>query len=126
MNKNDTLAAYRDFTKWCRDNPHLGLDSRLHSHSGPIGYGGYISHEKTAVAFAAWRAAIEADRARAAEAEHEQLAAPQPAPDASALVEALEEIERWVSRWCADDHPVATFARKALAAHRKQGGSHDQ
>lgn len=43
-------------------------------------------------------------------------------PDVTALVEALEEIERWVSRWCADDHPVATFARKALAAHRKQGG----
>lgn len=62
MNKNDTLAAYSDFTKWCRDNPHLDLDSRPHSHGGPIGDGGYISNEKTRVAFAAWRAAIEADR----------------------------------------------------------------
>lgn len=44
------------------------------------------------------------------------------ATDVAGLVEALEEIEQWVSRWCADDHPVVKFARKALAAHRKQGG----
>lgn len=38
------------------------------------------------------------------------------------LVEALEEIEQWVGRWCADNHPVVRFARKALDAHRKRGG----
>jgi len=77
MNKKDTIAAYSDFTKWCRDNPHLDLDSRLHSHSGPIGYGGYISHEKTAVAFAAWRAALEAARGdyEALQAERDALQA---------------------------------------------------
>lgn len=37
-------------------------------------------------------------------------------PDVSALVEALEAIATWVS------HPVATIARKALAAHRQLEG----
>lgn len=62
MNKEEMIAIYKRFKKWCEDNPHLDLDPRLHSHNGPIGYGGYISHEKTAVAFAAWRAALEAAR----------------------------------------------------------------
>ena len=62
MNKNDTLAAYSDFKKWCKDNPHLDLDPRPHTHGGAIGDGGYISDEKTRIAFAAWRAAIKADR----------------------------------------------------------------
>lgn len=56
------ITAYSDFTKWCRDNPHLNLDSRLHAHGGAIGDGGYISDEKTRIAFSAWRAAIKADR----------------------------------------------------------------
>lgn len=47
---------------------------------------------------------------------------PQPAPDVAELVDALEEIVQWVGRWAAADHPVATVARKALAAYRQQGG----
>ena len=65
--KDDTLAAYSDFKKWCKDNPHLNLDSRPHTHGGAIGDGGYISDEKTRIAFAAWRAAIKADRQRRSE-----------------------------------------------------------
>lgn len=65
--KDETLSAYSDFTKWCRDNPHLNLDSRPHMHGGAIGDGGYISDEKTRIAFAAWRAAIKADRQRRGE-----------------------------------------------------------
>ena len=65
MNKEDMVAMYKRFKKWCEDNPCLDLDPRLHTHSGPIGDGGYISHQKTRVAFAAWRAAIEAERADA-------------------------------------------------------------
>jgi hypothetical protein len=61
MRKEDMVAMYKRFKKWCEDNPYLDLDPRLHSHSGPIGEGGYISHEKTAVAFAAWRAALQAE-----------------------------------------------------------------
>lgn len=54
----DNLALeYRLFTDWCRANPSFDLDSRLHTHSGPIGKGGYISDEKTRIAFAAWKAA---------------------------------------------------------------------
>lgn len=48
--------------------------------------------------------------------------APQPAPDVSALVEALEDIAQWSERWAFPGHPVATIARKALAAHRNPGG----
>jgi len=65
MNKEDMVAMYKRFKKWCEDNPYLDLDPRLHTHSGPIGDGGYISHEKTRVAFAAWRAALEAELADA-------------------------------------------------------------
>ena len=49
----------------------------------------------------------------------------QPAPDAAGLVglvEALEEITKWTERWTTPDHPIATVARKALAAYHKQGG----
>lgn len=46
-------------------------------------------------------------------------ATPQPYPDVSALVEALEDIAQWSERWTAPGHPVATVARKALAAHNK-------
>ena len=42
-------------------------------------------------------------------------------PDVSALVDALEEIAKWTERWTAPDHPITTVARKAIAAHRKQG-----
>ena len=37
----------------------------------------------------------------------------------SELVDALEEIAKWTERWTTPGHPVAKFARKALAAHRK-------
>jgi len=37
------------------------------------------------------------------------------------LVEALEDIAQWTERWTAPGHPVATVARKALAAYRKGG-----
>jgi len=47
---------------------------------------------------------------------------PQPAPDVSALVEALEDIAQWSERWAFPGHPVATIARKALAAFRQGGG----
>lgn len=75
MNKEDMITMYKRFKKWCEDNPYLGLDPRLHTHSGPIGEGGYISHEKTAVAFAAWRAALEAAKEEVAEciaAQHQE------------------------------------------------------
>lgn len=62
MTKDDTISAYRDFTEWCKENPSFDLDVRLHTHSGRIGDGGYISDETTRIAFAAWRAAIKADR----------------------------------------------------------------
>lgn len=40
-----------------------------------------------------------------------------------ALVETLKSIEEWVLRYADPNHPVATVARKALAAHRKVGAS---
>lgn len=53
------------------------------------------------------RAAILADRERRA----------QPAPGAEALLTALKDIAEWTERWTTADHPVATVARKAIAAH---------
>ena len=47
---------YKDFSKWCRDNPAYDLDPRLHTHSGRINDGGYISHKRTGTAFKAWQA----------------------------------------------------------------------
>lgn len=57
----DSIALeYRLFSDWCRANPSFDLDSRLHSHGGTIDNGGYISDEKTRIAFAAWRASKKA------------------------------------------------------------------
>lgn len=56
---------YKEFSEWCQGNPSYDLDCRLHTHGGPIDRGGYISNEKTRVAFAAYRAG--------------RLSAPQPA-----------------------------------------------
>ena len=47
---------YKDFSKWCRDNPAYDLDPRLHTHSGRINDGGYILHKRTGTAFKAWQA----------------------------------------------------------------------
>ena len=47
---------YKNFSKWCRDNPAYDLDPRLHTHSGRINDGGYISHKRTGTAFKAWQA----------------------------------------------------------------------
>ena len=52
---------YEKFSKWCSDNPVYDLDPRLHTHSGPIGHGGYIAHRKTSIVFAGWLAAQEQD-----------------------------------------------------------------
>ena len=51
---------YKDFSKWCRDNPAYDLDPRLHTHSGRINDGGYILHKRTGTAFKAWQASREA------------------------------------------------------------------
>ena len=51
---------YKEFAKWCRENPHLGLDPRLHTHAGRIEDGGYISHGRTSTAFKAWQASRQA------------------------------------------------------------------
>lgn len=56
----------KEFSEWCQRNRSLVLDCRLHTHAGPIDRGGYISDEKTRIAFAAYRAG--------------RLAAPQPTP----------------------------------------------
>lgn len=51
---------YKRFCDWCDANPSFDLDSRLHTSGGTIDNGGYISDEKTRIAFAAWRAAKKA------------------------------------------------------------------
>jgi hypothetical protein len=51
---------YKNFSKWCRDNPAYDLDPRLHTHSGRINDGGYISHRQTGTAFKAWQASRQA------------------------------------------------------------------
>ena len=51
---------YKDFSKWCRDNPAYDLDPRLHTHSGRINDGGYILHKRTGTAFKAWQASRKA------------------------------------------------------------------
>lgn len=53
---SDIKSVYEEFGAWCRSNPRFDLDVRLHTHGGPLEHGGYISHEKTRVAFAAYRA----------------------------------------------------------------------
>lgn len=59
INKSD---EYKKFCKWCFENKVLDLDPRLHTHSGDINYGGYISHEKTSIAFKAWIGRAKQDR----------------------------------------------------------------
>ena len=54
--RSDIKQQYKDFSEWCRDNPAFDLDPRLHTHSGRIEDGGYISHRTTSAAFAAWKA----------------------------------------------------------------------
>lgn len=66
----ERAILYREFCEWCNTVPHLDLDPRLHTHSGRIEDGGYISNGVTAKAFAAWQAARRA------------TAAPQPQADA--------------------------------------------
>ena len=53
----ERAALYREFCEWCDTVPYLELDPRLHTHSGRIEDGGYISNGVTAKAFAAWKAA---------------------------------------------------------------------
>ena len=55
---------YKDFCDWCAKNKYLDLDPRLHTHSGDIENGGYISDEKTRIAFNAWRGRAEMDCAK--------------------------------------------------------------
>jgi len=50
------ITLYKSFQEWCDKNPSFDLDARLHTHGGPIEHGGYISDDKTRVAFAAYRA----------------------------------------------------------------------
>lgn len=47
---------YEEFSQWCSENRGMDFDCRLHTHGGRIEDGGYISHEKTRHAFAAYRA----------------------------------------------------------------------
>ena len=75
-------ALYREFCEWCDTVPYLELDPRLHTHSGRIEDGGYISNTATAKAFAAWQAARRA------------TAAPQPQADAETLAQAYERGRR--------------------------------
>ena len=51
----DLHKEYKDFIEWCHKNRHLDLDPRLHWCGGKLGEGGYISHDETRTAFAAWR-----------------------------------------------------------------------
>lgn len=53
----ERAILYREFCEWCYTVPHLDLDPRLHTSSGRIEDGGYISNGVTAKAFAAWKAA---------------------------------------------------------------------
>jgi len=53
----ECAMLYREFCEWCDTVPYLELDPRLHTHSGRIEDGGYISNGVTAKAFAAWKAA---------------------------------------------------------------------
>lgn len=53
----ECAMLYREFCEWCYTVPDLELDPRLHTHSGRIEDGGYISNGVTAKAFAAWKAA---------------------------------------------------------------------
>src|SRR5690554_4134085 len=53
---SDINRIYKEFEVWCKSNPRYDLDVRLHTHGGPLEHGGYISHEKTRIAFAAYRA----------------------------------------------------------------------
>lgn len=53
------IDLYKSFQEWCDNNPSFDLDARLHTHGGPIEHDGYISHEKTRVAFAAYRAGLQ-------------------------------------------------------------------
>lgn len=52
----DINSVYKEFEVWCRSNRQFDLDVRLHTHGGSLEHGGYISDEKTRVAFAAYRA----------------------------------------------------------------------
>ncbi len=61
INKSD---EYKKFSEWCLKNKALDLDPRLHTHSGDINHGGYISHEKTSIAFKAWLGRAEKDAAK--------------------------------------------------------------
>lgn len=74
----ECAMLYREFCEWCDTVPYLELDPRLHTHSGCIEDGGYISNVVTAKAFSAWKAARCAP------------AAPQPQADAL-------DAERWGS-----------------------------
>ena len=59
----ERVVLYREFCEWCNTVRHLDLDPRLHTHSGRIEDGGYISDRETATAFAAWKAARHATAA---------------------------------------------------------------
>lgn len=111
----ERAILYREFCEWCYTVPHLELDPRLHTHSGRIEDGGYISHRVTAAAFAAWQAARRAP------------AAPQPQADArdterlDALYKALEVCSAELFAQCSHQGRAMKYAeqaRKALAAEQ--------
>jgi hypothetical protein len=58
--ESNVEQQYKEFAKWCLDNPAMGLDPRLHTHAGRIEDGGYISHRRTSSAFKAWQASRQA------------------------------------------------------------------
>ena len=58
--ESNVEQQYKEFSKWCLDNPAMGLDPRLHTHAGRIEDGGYISHGRTSSAFKAWQASRQA------------------------------------------------------------------
>lgn len=94
----ERAILYREFCEWCNTVPHLELDPRLHTHSGRIEDGGYISNGVTAKAFAAWKAARCAP------------AAPQPQADA-------RDAERWrfiKRKLCLTGNGDGTCAMQAL------------
>lgn len=132
---------YKEFSEWCQSNRSYDLDCRLHTHGGPIDHGGYISDEKTRIAFAAYRAGKLLAQQPAEQPEcgccgqtvkcDDDCDAvvfgktkQQPAPDVKALVEALEcALETMENVDGANDCSRGIDAvEEALAAYRKQGG----
>ena len=110
---------YKDFSKWCRDNPAYDLDPRLHTHSGRINDGGYISHKRTGTAFKAWQASRQALEEQGYLNERAQFAE----KDAKLLDEMAEELRslNWAIEACGRDGKIeyekaCQLAKKVIKA----------